>query len=263
MAEEKFLTGEWIVNRGDVLQSFRYDSAAKKAYFREPSSYSFMMGAGRGLDEVELKGTTVDGFTVRGEYKTSKQSGKLEATLTVDGRVRLVLLYPDARFQKRVTYDCEPCEGTLKPNAKAAGKRFLVSLSSGDIGFASLVTITTATLKVRDIGAAWETWYALAAPGVGGNLGISIPSSTSWRDLELAVPQADWDGTRVDFSAAGATVFVVGKNKLRMKLHLKPGGDQFLDFSESGFMLGLEVKTGVISVGALKRIRSTPYVHGA
>ena len=48
-----------------------------------------------------------------------------------------------------------------------------------------------------------------------------------------------------------------------MKLHLKPGGDQFLDFSESGFMLGLEVKTGVISVGALKRIRSTPYVHGA
>ena len=263
MSESKFCTGEWVVNRGDVIGRFRYDSVTGKAFYTPTTAYSFMMGAEGYGREVELKGTRAEGFSVSGEYVGSKQSGKLTATLTSEGRLKLVLLYPDARFKKEVEYDCEATPGSLRPNASKAGRSFLVAIASGDVGVGPLGSLTTATVKVRDIGAAWETWYWLVAAGVGGSMGLSVPSQSSWRRLDLGTPVVDWSGTTVDFCAAGASLLIVGINKLRVKLRFAGAGTQMLDFSDSGFSLGLEVKTGVVSVGVLKKLKEMPFIEGA
>ena len=263
MNESKFCTGEWVVQRGDVIGRFRYDSATRKAWYTPTTAYSFMMGAEGYGKEVELRGTRAEGFTVSGDYAATKQSGKLTATLTSEGRLRLVLLYPDARFQKTVTYDCEPVPGTLKPNTSTAGLKFMVSIASGDVGVGPLGSLTTATVKVRDLGAAWETWYWLVAVGAGGNLGLSVPSQTGWRRLDLGTPVADWTDTPVDFCTVGVQLLVVGINKMRVNLRFARAGKQMLDFSDSGFMVGLEVKSGVVSAGTLKKLKEMPFIENA
>ncbi|MCO6382955.1 hypothetical protein [Oceanicola sp. 502str15] len=179
-------------------------------------------------------------FSISHAHRDQK-FGVLAGTMTVGiksnkGRIWMKIAGM-SDWRDNTTFEAQRVEGA-RQYSPIGGKNFDVELTVGNAAKAAAVA-TFGNLYARDRDRQTEVMYPLIVAGVGGTVGATLYSATTFANVKLKTPCHDWSYADVSIFTGLGVNFIAGFNSTGLELRMK-GARLFLA-ETSGFGIGADI----------------------